>query len=286
MGIEPQKQLREKFFRDEMFPTLFCQGCGIGQVMNYTAQAMSEANVDASKTILVSGIGCSSRIPAYFNVSGVHTVHGRAIAYATGIKLANPKLKVIVFTGDGDCIGIGGNHFLHAIRRNVDITVIVLNNFTYGMTGGQVSPTTLPDSYTTTTQYGNLENPISISRLATLMNASYVARWTTAHPVQAISAMTKAIGKKGFSVVEMLSQCPTNFGRKNRQKSAFDALNYFRENTIINSKELMEKSFIEYRRMLEENIVIGEFQDIEKPTFMDHWAKLCMKFLEEDEKGV
>lgn len=270
--------------RDSMFPTIFCPGCGVGNIMNYTARALDELKQDMTKVVFVSGIGCSSRLPAYFNAYGIHTTHGRAIAFATGIQLSNPDLKVIVFTGDGDCASIGGNHLLHGIRRNVDLTVIVANNNIYGMTGGQSSPTTPLGAKTTTTPYGNVEYSIDIAQLAVLLGAPYVARWTTAHPMQTIRSIKRGITKKGFSLIEILSQCPTSYGRRNELKTAVDYFKFFRENTLLYDDMGGKKTISEHRYEVEHRTLIGEFCDLEKPTFTDNWRKLCEE-LDESKRG-
>ncbi|HII94884.1 MAG TPA: 2-oxoacid:ferredoxin oxidoreductase subunit beta [Candidatus Methanofastidiosum sp.] len=254
-----------------MLPTIFCTGCGIGSVMNFSLRAIHDLNIDMNKTVFVSGIGCSSRVPGYIYSDGLHSLHGRAIAYATGVKLANPELKVIVFTGDGDCGAIGGNHFLHAIRRNVDITVISINNFIYGMTGGQVAPTTPLKSKTTTTPYGNIEYPIDLSMTAKVIGAPYVARWTTAHPVQCINSIKKALQKTGFSFVEVLSPCPTSYGRLNKMGTALDLTKHFKESTI--NIKLYEKMLAEGKTT--DKMVIGELVDIEKEDFNTKYKRFC-----------
>ena len=164
--VKTADQLNKKFLRDGMWPTIFCNGCGHGVVLEYTLWALEELGWDMDKTVFASGIGCSSRMPGYINADGLHTTHGRAIAFATGIKAANPDLNIVIFTGDGDCAGIGGNHFIHAARRNMDLTVIMINNFIYGMTGGQLAPTAPLGSIATTAPYGNIEPPFDICNLA------------------------------------------------------------------------------------------------------------------------
>jgi 2-oxoglutarate ferredoxin oxidoreductase subunit beta len=203
-----------------MWPSIFCTGCGIGNVLNYALRAIDEIGLDIDRTVFCSGIGCSSRLPGYVEADGLHTTHGRSIAFATGVKLASPELKVIVFTGDGDLIGIGGNHFIHAARRNVDMTVICVNNYNYGMTGGQVSPTTPVEGKTTTTPYGNLEEPFDMCRLAIGAGAPYVARWTVGYPYETIKAIEAAIQSPGFAFVELLIPCPTGYGKENRLRDA------------------------------------------------------------------
>ena len=210
------EDLKEKYLRQVMLPTVFCDGCGIGNVLDYTIIAIEELGLNLDQIVFLSGIGCSSRLTGYLNADGLHTTHGRALAFATGVKLANPDLKVIVFTGDGDCTGIGGNHFIHAARRNVDMTVIMVNNYNYGMTGGQVAPTTPIGGITTTSPYGNLEQPFDVCELAKTIGAPYVARWAVNQPYRAIRSIEEAIAKKGFSYVEMLSPCPIQWGRMNK----------------------------------------------------------------------
>jgi len=175
--------------RSEMYPSIFCLGCGIGNVLNYTLRAIDECRLDIDKLVFLSGIGCSSRLPGYIDAEGLHTTHGRALTFATGVKLANPELSVIIFTGDGDCAGIGGNHFIHAARRNVDMTVIEINNFNYGMTGGQTSPTTPIGGLTTTSPYGCLEQPFDLAELAKGAGASFVARWIPSYAYETIACI-------------------------------------------------------------------------------------------------
>jgi 2-oxoglutarate ferredoxin oxidoreductase subunit beta len=204
--------IAEKYLRKSALPTIFCSGCGHGTVLNAFLRAIDEMDI-INDLSLVGGIGCSSWTPVFVNTDVLHTLHGRAIAVATGLKLANPKRHVVVFTGDGDCMGIGGNHFMHGARRNIDLTVIMLDNHIYGMTGGQVAPTTPMHATTQTSPHGNPEPPINACDVAISCGASYVSRWTTAHPKQMRKAIKKAINHKGFSFLHILSQCPTQAGR-------------------------------------------------------------------------
>lgn len=208
-----------KYLRKDRLPHIFCAGCGNGIVMNTFFKGMELANIDFENIVLVSGIGCSSRIPGYVKCDSLHTTHGRPIAFATGLKLGNPKLDVVVFTGDGDAAAIGGNHLIHGARRNIDLTVICINNNIYGMTGGQISPTSPRGSYGSTAPYGALETPFDLAELVKAAGASYVARWTAAHPLQLANSIRRGLENKGFSFIEVLSQCPTYFGRKNRMRS-------------------------------------------------------------------
>lgn len=204
--------IAERYLRKYALPSIFCPGCGHGTVLNAFLRAVDELKV-FDDLALFSGIGCSAWTPVYIHTDVFHTLHGRAIAVATGMKLANPGRKVVVFTGDGDCMGIGGNHFLHAARRNIDMTVIMMDNQIYGMTGGQVAPTTLTGAKTQTSPYGNLEPPVDACAVAVSCGASYVARWTTAHPRELTRAIQEAIQHKGFSFLDVIDQCPTQAGR-------------------------------------------------------------------------
>lgn len=265
------KHIREKYLEKDMWPSIFCQACGIGTVLNCSLRAIDKVGLDIDRTVFISGIGCSSRLPGYIDADGLHTTHGRAISFATGVKLANPELDIIVFTGDGDLAGIGGNHFIHAARRNVDMTVICINNYNYGMTGAQVSPTTPVNGITMTSPYGNIESPFDLSALAIGAGAPYVAKWATAFPHETIMAVKKGLEKKGFSFIEILAPCPIGFGRKNQLKQGKDYLWWYKKNTIGKSK---------YDRLSEEDkaacdkIIIGELQNIEKPEFCASWFDL------------
>jgi 2-oxoglutarate/2-oxoacid ferredoxin oxidoreductase subunit beta len=256
-----------KYLRKDRLPNIFCAGCGNGIIMNTFFNGMEMAEIDFENIVLVSGIGCSSRIPGYVNCDSLHTTHGRPISFATGIKLANPELDVVVFTGDGDAAAIGGNHLIHGARRNIDLTVICINNSIYGMTGGQISPTSPQGSYGTTAPHGALENPFNLSELVKAAGASYVARWTTAHPVQLSNTIKKALLNKGFSFVEAVSQCPTYFGRKNRMKSPIEMMQWMKNESVVKRKadQLTESE-------LEGKIVVGEFQNKTAPEFSD---KIC-----------
>ena len=251
-----------ELLRRDRLPHILCEGCGDGIIVNALLEAIVELGLPREKLVFVSGIGCSSRIPGYLLFDSLHTTHGRAIAFATGIKLANPELKVVVITGDGDMAAIGGNHFLHAARRNIDMTVICSNNYNYGMTGGQVSPTTPLGWRTTTTPYGNAEPPMDIAKVAAAAGANYVARWSTASPLQIKESIKKALTREGFTLVEVLTQCPTAFGRRNKLRSAVDMLRWYKENTVAlhHARELEEKGVD-----LSAKVVVGEFADRDRP---------------------
>lgn len=253
-----------KYLRDLRLP--FCPGCGIFTVMNAFLRAVHELGCeDLSKFVFCSGIGCSSWISSpYFLADSIHTPHGRSIPVATGIKLFHPDLNVVIFGGDGDIVGIGLSHFIHAARRNLDALVIMVNNMVYGMTGGQVAPTTPFKTKTTTTPYGSFEQPLDAARLATTAGACYSARWTTAHPKELIESIRKAIQMKGFRFIEVVSQCPTAYGRRAGFKNVTEMLKWFKEDAIpIQHAEKMSK------RELEGKIVIGEFVERRRPTLVE-----------------
>jgi 2-oxoglutarate/2-oxoacid ferredoxin oxidoreductase subunit beta len=275
-NLKTAAELRTNYLRQAMFPTIFCDGCGIGNVLNYTLWAIDELKLDLDRTVFVSGIGCSSRLSGYVNADGMHTTHGRALAFASGIKAANPDLNVIIFTGDGDGAGIGGNHLLHAIRRNMDLTVILVNNFTYGMTGGQSAPTTPDGSFSTTTPYGNIEHPLDICELALAVGAPYVARWPISSPYQPIKSIAQAISKRGFALVEMLVPCPTAYGRRNGLKELEQIWQWYREHTVLldDYERIAQFGTPDERAALRKKMKIGIFQDCERETFEERWAAL------------
>ena len=212
---------------------LWCPGCGIGIVLGAIIRAIAHLRLDKNEVVMVSGIGCSGRMTGYVDFNTLHTTHGRALAFATGIKLAKPNLKVIVVMGDGDALAIGGNHLIHAARRNVDLTAIIINNNVYGMTGGQYSPTLPLNDISTTTPYGNLEPPFDTVKLVEAAGAPFVARSTVYHAFELERLIRRGIEKKGFSVIEALADCPVQYGRYNKMPSAIDMLKWYRDNTAI-----------------------------------------------------
>lgn len=203
-----------KYLRKDCLPHFFCSGCGAAQVLNFFVQAADAIQLDFDQLVTIGGVGCTARIPVYLDTDTMHGIHGRTLPWATGIKLHNPALKVVIFAGDGDAAAIGGNHLIHAARRNLDVTMIMVNNLTFGMTGGQVAPTTLTGLKTTTTPFGNLEESFDLCKLVVAAGGTYVARTSTYRPKAATATIKKALEHKGFSYVEVISQCPTNFGRK------------------------------------------------------------------------
>ncbi len=214
------------------FPHVWCPGCGIGIVLGTLVRSIDTLGLQKDNIALVSGIGCTGRMPVYVDFNTLHTTHGRALAFATGLKIARPEMNVIVVMGDGDALAIGGNHFIHAARRNIGITTIIVNNLIYGMTGGQSSPTTPTGSIATTAAYGNIEQPFDISRMAEAAGAAFVARSTVVHVFELEKLMERALGKKGFAVLEVISNCHVGYGRQNTMPSAVEMLNWMRHNSV------------------------------------------------------
>jgi 2-oxoglutarate ferredoxin oxidoreductase subunit beta len=222
----------QKLRKSKKFPTIWCAGCGIGIVMGSLIRAIDHLGLSRDEVALVGGIGCTSRMPVYMDFNTLHTTHGRALAFATGLKIARPDMKVIAIMGDGDALAIGGNHFIHAARRNIGITALVVNNAIYGMTGGQHSPTTPIGKHATTAPYGNIEPPFPICELSIAAGATYVARSTVYHVLELDKHIQDAIQKDGFSVVEALSYCHTTYGRMNKFGTAPDMMRRLKENSI------------------------------------------------------
>ncbi len=260
-----------KHFREDSpgTPHLWCPGCGIGQVWHYTIKAIEELGLDEDKVLWVGGSGCTGRMCTYWHKDFFHTLHGRALPFATGVKLARPELTVLVHSGDGECVAIGGNHLIHAARRNVDLNLIAINNFNYGMTGGQFSPTTPTNVYTPTSPYKNVEAPFDLSGLMREAGATYIARWTVFHARQVITAIKKGIENKGFSFIEILSQCPTQYGRRNKLGNAFEMMEWLRGNAV--TKDKAEKMSPKER---EGKFLIGELYSATRPEFSE-----CMRGL-------
>jgi 2-oxoglutarate/2-oxoacid ferredoxin oxidoreductase subunit beta len=221
-----------KYMKPGVLPHMWCAGCGIGGMLGALLRAFEELGYANTDTVVVTGIGCTGKADDYLLINALHTTHGRALAYATGIKAYKPQLKVVVLMGDGDSVTIGGNHFIHAARRNIDLTAIVLNNLNYGMTGGQVSGTTPEWAYTSTTAYGNPEREFDICALAETAGANYVARSTPYHGWEMKEIMKQALQKKGFSLVEVVSPCPTHFGRNNEMKETPEMLQWLGERAL------------------------------------------------------
>ena len=260
----------DPLLRTDRIPHIWCPGCGIGTAFSSCLVALKESGIDLGKTTMVSGIGCSGRGAGYVNLDSYHTTHGRAIPFATGMKMANPALNVVVFSGDGDLFAIGGNHFIHAARRNVDLTVVCVNNFNYGMTGGQAAATTPLYSKTTTTQMGNPDTPFNLPLLAYAAGATYVARWTILHTRDLTESIREAVLNRGFSFVEVLSPCPVNYGRRNKEKP-LDTLRIYRDKSIIRNNAPPSELDLDFDRA----VILGKFVHMEKPTCTDRYDNTC-----------
>jgi 2-oxoglutarate/2-oxoacid ferredoxin oxidoreductase subunit beta len=255
----------EPFLRSDRMPHIWCPGCGIGTTVNCFARALLDSQANLDKVALVSGIGCTGRVAGYMRLDSFHTTHGRAIPFATGLKLANPSLQVVVYSGDGDLFAIGGNHFIHAARRNMDIKVICVNNLIYAMTGGQVAPTTPGTSITTTSPYGCYEPSFNLPSLAEAAGASYVARWTTFHVRQLARSMAEVLAKPGFCFIEVISPCPTLFQRRNKMGDGLDTMKQYKERSKVRNGA--PTSEVDLGR--DGEIVVGKFVDRERPGYLD-----------------
>lgn len=259
----------ENLLRMERIPHIWCPGCGIGLAVTAFAAALDKAKIDLNKVVVVSGIGCTGRVAGYMKLDSFHTTHGRPIAFATGIKLANPELKVVVISGDGDLIAIGGNHFIHAARRNIDMLVICVNNFIYAMTGGQVAPTTPLGAYSTTSPYGCVEEPFNIPYIADSSGAVYVARWTVLDVRRLTNSISEALNKKGFSVIEAISPCAQYYSRTNRLGEGIDLLRFYHDNSEIRHREDTKNLDIGFQT----KIIVGKFVDRERPSYLEVYNK-------------
>jgi 2-oxoglutarate ferredoxin oxidoreductase subunit beta len=269
---EYTRLIHEYLRHDKKFPHVWCPGCGNGILLGSLIRAIHQTGLSKDDIVLVSGIGCSGRLPVYVDFNTLHTTHGRALTYATGIKLANPALNVITIMGDGDSMAIGGNHFIHAARRNIDVTAIILNNSIYGMTGGQYSPTTPYGMRASTAVYNSIEQAFKISELAVTAGASFVGRQTVYNAKLLDGLIEKAILKKGFSVVEVITHCHTQYGRQNRLGSAVDMLKWQRDNAIS-----VEKAAKMSPEALEGKIITGILMDKELPVYEEEYNKVRLK---------
>jgi 2-oxoglutarate ferredoxin oxidoreductase subunit beta len=255
----------ERLLRMDRIPHIWCPTCGLGTAVRALAIALEQAEVDLNKVAVVSGIGCTGRVAGYLKLDSFHTTHGRPVPFAAGLSLARPDMKVIVFSGDGDLISIGGNHFIHSARRNLDITVICVNNFIYAMTGGQVAPTTPITARASTSPYGNYEHPFNLPLLAESSGAVYVARWTALHVRRMTKSMAEAIKKPGFSFVEVIAPCSTLYARLNKLGSGLDIMKFYHDNSVIKHGADPREVDIDYQSQ----IVVGKFVDTEKPTYIE-----------------
>ena len=266
----------DSYLRVDRMPHIWCTGCGIGPATGCFIRAIDRAGVDADKIALISGIGCAGRVAGYVRLDSFHTTHGRALPFATGLKLGNPELNVVVFSGDGDLAAIGGNHLIHSARRNIDMTVICINNFNYGMTGGQLGPTTPLEARSTTSPYGNFDPPFNLTRLVAASGATYVARWTTIHLRQLERSIAEALVKPGFSFIEVLAPCPAIYGRMNKLGEGVDELHSYLKRCVVRNGADPGDGDIG----LSGPIVVGKFVDTERPTFWDY----CMQVFNKAQK--
>lgn len=270
-------QVVNDYFRVENLPHIWCPGCGNGIVTRAIVKAIDELGLSKDEVCVISGIGCSSRAPGYLDFNTLHTTHGRALAFATGIKFANPKLTVIVITGDGDASAIGGNHLIHSARRNIDITTIVFNNHTYGMTGGQYSPTTPTGDKGTTAPYGNLDTDFDLCELVKGAGASYIGRGTVYGANQLQKLIEKGITNKGFSFIEALTICPTYYGRKNKKGSVVDMMTYLKDNAV---------NIAGWDKLPEEKkngkFIVGEIYNKPRAEYTEKYNELISSLSKED----
>lgn len=274
------KMMYEDYLIKEKMPLFWCAGCGDGIVLGAILRSFAKLEYDKKNTVVVTGIGCWGKADDYISTNTFHGTHGRALAYATGIKLANPKLNVIVLMGDGDGATIGGNHLIHAARRNVDLTAIVVNNFNYGMTGGQYSGTTPESSITSTSRYGHIEPGFDLCKLVDAAGAPYVARGSVYNVTQLQKFIEEGLVKKGFSFIEAVSPCPTHFGRLNGMKEAPKMLNWIKENSI--SIAAAEKLSPEER---ENKFILGKFTDREMLDYSTKYQKIIDNCMDNTGKG-
>lgn len=257
------------YFRVDRFPHIWCAGCGHGTVLGALVRAIDQKGLDRDKVTVVSGIGCAARAAGYLDFDGVHTTHGRAIAFASGIKLARPELTVIVITGDGDLAAIGGNHFIHACRRNIGLKVVCFNNSVYGMTSGQYSPMTPYHARATTAPYGHIERPFDLCDLAVGCGAGYVARGATYNPVKLTELIRGGLERNGFAFIEAVTQCPTYFGRRNKQARGIDMLRWQREHAIpvSRARDLSPEE-------LEGKFTVGVFRDRDELEYTEEYDRI------------
>ncbi|MCC7105219.1 MAG: 2-oxoacid:ferredoxin oxidoreductase subunit beta [Chloroflexi bacterium] len=255
----------DRLLRADRLPHIWCPGCGLGVATGAFVEAMEESGTPIDRHVVVSGIGCTGRVAGYLDVDSFHTAHGRAIPFATGLKIARPDLQVTVFSGDGDLFAIGGNHFIHAARRNLPIHVICINNFNYGRTGGQSGPTTPRGAFSTTSPYGVLDHAFNLPQLAAAVGAVFVARWTTLHIRQLKASIKRSFQKEGFTFIEVLAPCPVSFGRPNDLGEGVDEMSLYRDHGELNPTAALDSLDLQMKR--ESSIVVGTFVDTDKPRW-------------------
>jgi 2-oxoglutarate ferredoxin oxidoreductase subunit beta len=255
---------RGLLLRMDRMPHIWCSRCGIGIVVGCFAAALEKAGLGPDDITVTSGIGCTGRVAGYVKVDSFHTTHGRAIPFAVGLTLARPDMKHVVFSGDGDLISIGGNHFIHAARRNQNLLIICVNNFIYAMTGGQLAPTTPRLARATTAPYGNFEPPFNLPYLAASAGACYVARWTSLHIRRLTDAISEALSREGFRFIEVIAPCSTIYARRNKLGTGLDLMKYYYESAEIDHEAPLKSLDIGFQ----EKIIVGKFVDEERPTFL------------------
>ena len=276
-GLHPH----DKYLKPGRIPHIWCPGCGLGVALTTYIEALRRKNVGVDQCAVVSGIGCTGRVAGYLDMDTYHTTHGRAIPFATGLTLARPDLFVTVFSGDGDLFAIGGNHIIHAARRNVNVKIICVNNFNYGMTGGQAGPTTPLDARTSTTPLGNAEPGFNLPHVAHASGAVYVARWTTLHARQLVHSISRTFEKKGFTFIEVIAPCPTGYGRPNKLGAGLDEMRFYKEKSVIRNGADPSTVAIGLRG----EIVVGAFVDVDKPDFMENYEKGVISKARAKQKG-
>ncbi len=255
----------DEMLRADRLPHIWCPGCGLGIVAECYARAMVASGIPLDRHVCVSGIGCTGRVAGYLRVDSFHTTHGRAIPFAIGLKVVRPELEVTVVSGDGDLFAIGGNHFIHAARRNVDLSVICVNNFNYGMTGGQAGPTTPGGALTTTTPRGNVEQPFNLPYLAAAVGAVFVARWTALHVRQLQAAMDRAMKKQGFTFIEIVAPCPVSFGKSNDIGEGLDEMWFYRRQCVVDDHAPLDSLDVSMSKDVP--LVVGNFVDRDRPVY-------------------
>jgi 2-oxoglutarate ferredoxin oxidoreductase subunit beta len=272
--VLPEEHPIAPFLRMDRMPHIWCPTCGIGTVVKCFATALEASGLDLNKVSIVSGIGCTGRVAGYMKLDAFHSTHGRAIPFATGLKLGRPELLVTVFSGDGDLVGIGGNHFIHAARRNMDLLVILVNNFIYGMTGGQNAPTTPLTAKSSTMPFGNFERPFNLPHLAASCGATYVARWTCLHIRRLTKSIQEALKRKGFRFIEVIAPCSTLYARLNKLGTGLNLMRFYHDSADIRHGADTRQLDIDFQG----KIVCGKFVDEERPTFIDmmqdHYRKI------------
>ncbi len=278
--VKVQHHLNDEVIRSERLPNIWCPGCGIGIVVGAYVKAIQKSAIPRQRQVSISGIGCTGRVSGYLDLDSYHTTHGRAIAFATGMAVVRPELEITVIAGDGDLGVIGGNHLIHAARRNVDLNVIMVNNFNYGMTGGQHGGTTPLGAKTHTSPYGNVETPFNIPYLVAAAGASFVSRWTAMHVRQLTAAISRMMEVKGFAFMEVLSPCPPTFGEFNGYPDPLDMMKYFRDKAIVDHDA--DLSTVGVTARPEDPVVVGNFVDRRRPSYQELLGDLRTKVLSQE----